>query len=143
VRIEATAQDPEGQLARVEFLVGGNVVATVTAAPFEFNFETVNLTPGVYDVTARATDAAGASVTSNPLTLNVVSEIRVSSAAVRGDGSVEMRWASPSGASFVVEASGDLVTWTDAGTVTADVEGGRFAEPPGGVAKFYRVRPKR
>jgi hypothetical protein len=62
VTITANATDPEGQIARVEFFANGAKLGEDTTAPYSF---TVPSAPqGVYNVTARVTDAQNLAVTS-------------------------------------------------------------------------------
>jgi hypothetical protein len=62
VTIQVNAADPEGQIAKVEFFANGVKIGESTTAPYSF---TIPSAPqGVYNVTARITDAQGISVTS-------------------------------------------------------------------------------
>jgi hypothetical protein len=67
--LTALASDPDGAVARVEFLAGGTVVATSTAAPFSATW--ANVAAGSYTLTARAVDNLGASATSAPVSVTV------------------------------------------------------------------------
>jgi len=62
VRIEAAIT---GTLHRVEFLVDGTVRATVTAAPFAFDWDTALDLPGPRRITVRAIAANGRPTTRN------------------------------------------------------------------------------
>ncbi len=62
ITLTATASDPEGQLARVEFFNGSTRLSTDTTAPYSFTWS--NVAAGTYSLTAVAYDAAGASATS-------------------------------------------------------------------------------
>jgi hypothetical protein len=55
----AAAADADGTVARVEFLRNGSLVATDTASPYSWTWNSA--TPGTHTVTARAVDNAGAS----------------------------------------------------------------------------------
>ncbi|MHB8879852.1 MAG: Ig-like domain-containing protein, partial [Myxococcaceae bacterium] len=57
VSLEADASDDIG-VARVEFLVDGQVVATDTASPYAGNWATAALVNGNYRLTARAVDSS-------------------------------------------------------------------------------------
>lgn len=61
------AEDPESGLVNVEFLVNGSVVQTVAATPFQHNYDSSVLPPGLHNFQARATNNAG-SVTVTPIT---------------------------------------------------------------------------
>jgi chitodextrinase len=69
VDLVATASDPDGSIARVEFLVDGRVVASSTAAPYAHR--TTFEAPGSYQLAARATDNQGATSTSPAVTISV------------------------------------------------------------------------
>ncbi len=58
VNITATASDDEA-LDRVEFLINGTQIASLTAAPFSTTWDTSNLPNGDYNIRAVAFDQAG------------------------------------------------------------------------------------
>jgi hypothetical protein len=68
--VTATASDPDGTIASVQFLANGTVVDTVTTAPFKTTWSPS--TDGVYNLTAVATDNAGATTTSPTVTVLAV-----------------------------------------------------------------------
>ncbi len=69
VTMAATASDPDGSIARVEFLVNGSVAGTDTSAPYSY---TVTLsTAGTYTLAARAVDNQGAATTSAAVTITL------------------------------------------------------------------------
>lgn len=59
----ATASDNTG-VAKVEFLVDGNIKNTDTTSPYSFSLDTTALSNGGHNFTAKAYDAAGNSTTS-------------------------------------------------------------------------------
>lgn len=67
--LSANAADPEGRLARVDFLVNGQLVASDTAAPFTATWS--NVPAGSYAVTAVAVDQDGGQATSAAATVVV------------------------------------------------------------------------
>jgi endoglucanase len=69
INFAATASDPDGTVARVEFLGGGAVVGTDTTAPYTFAW--TNVGAGAYSLSARAFDNLGAGTTTTPITLAV------------------------------------------------------------------------
>jgi hypothetical protein len=69
VNLAATASDPDGTIARVQFFAGGTLLATDSSAPYSFSWKKVQ--PGTYTVTAQATDNAGKVGTSAPVTIVV------------------------------------------------------------------------
>lgn len=69
ITLTATANDTDGTIASVEFLSGINVIATLTSAPYTFDWTNVGV--GGYTLTARATDDKGGQTTSAPITVTV------------------------------------------------------------------------
>jgi len=65
VTLEATAADPDGDIARVEFFAGSIKLGESTAAPFSFVWS--NIPPGIHELTARATDNTGVTSNSAPV----------------------------------------------------------------------------
>lgn len=141
VNIEASATDSDGTIARVELLLGASIVATVTSAPFVFKLDTAALTPGALDLGVRSIDNKGAASLTARLALTLLPEVRIQTTGVNAGRAFEMAWAAPIGTVFVVEASANLTTWTQVGTVTATAEGAKFMEvsPPDAATRFYRV----
>lgn len=70
VTLAAIADDAVG-VTRVEFLVGPDVVATATTAPYTVSWNSASLGDGVYTVVARALDAAANSTESTPVSILV------------------------------------------------------------------------
>ncbi|MDM8005910.1 MAG: Ig-like domain-containing protein [Phycisphaerae bacterium] len=69
ITLTANATDPNGTVARVEFLNGSTVLATDTVAPFTYTWSSVPT--GTYTLRARATDNDGARTTSAAATVTV------------------------------------------------------------------------
>jgi hypothetical protein len=69
VTLEATASDPDGGVARVEFLRDGTVVGTATTPPYRLLI--TGLPDGQYVFAARAVDNQGATTTSAPARVTV------------------------------------------------------------------------
>lgn len=70
VNVSANANDNIG-VARVEFYVGGVLKATVTSAPYTFNWDTTTSPNGVQGLQAKAFDGAGNSGNSTVVNVNV------------------------------------------------------------------------
>lgn len=64
-------------VTRVEFLVDGTVIGTVTAAPYTFAWDTSTATDGAHAVTSRVTDANNVVVTSAAATVTVNNNPRI------------------------------------------------------------------
>jgi len=69
ITVVASASDPDGSIAKVEFFERGALLGTVTSAPYTVS--RANVGAGNYTVTAVATDNQGARTTSAPVTLTV------------------------------------------------------------------------
>ncbi len=67
--LSATASDPDGTIAKVEFYNGAALVGAVATAPFAFTW--TNVGAGTYSVTAHAYDNRNATANSAALTLVV------------------------------------------------------------------------
>jgi glucose/arabinose dehydrogenase/regulation of enolase protein 1 (concanavalin A-like superfamily) len=71
IPLAATASDSDGTVAKVDFYSGTTLLATVTSAPYTYNWS--NVAVGSYSLTARATDDKGATTTSAPVSITVSS----------------------------------------------------------------------
>ncbi len=73
VTLTATASDPDGTVARVDFYNGPTLLGTASASPYTFVWNSV--AAGSYVLTAKATDNAGAAITSSALPLTVTASL--------------------------------------------------------------------
>ncbi|HSW85809.1 MAG TPA: Ig-like domain-containing protein [Candidatus Saccharimonadales bacterium] len=64
VSVNANASD-NVSLANVVFQIDGNVVATDTASPYVYSWDTTKISNGTHNITAIATDSSGLTATSN------------------------------------------------------------------------------
>jgi regulation of enolase protein 1 (concanavalin A-like superfamily) len=69
VTITATASDPDGSIAGVDFFVGTQLIASDSSSPFSAAWS--NVAAGTYSLTARARDNAGATRTSTAISVTV------------------------------------------------------------------------
>lgn len=69
IELTASASDPDGSVALVEFYNGATKLGQSTSAPYHFTWAWVGA--GTYNLTARATDNAGAVASSAPIALTV------------------------------------------------------------------------
>jgi len=98
VDITATATDPDGTVARVEFLINGSVTGVATAAPF--TYRATLSAPGTYQLAARAFDNLGASATSATVGITVQTAADTTppsvplglTATAESASSVRLRW---------------------------------------------------
>jgi peptidoglycan/xylan/chitin deacetylase (PgdA/CDA1 family) len=71
VKIVATAADAQTGVASVKFYIDGKLLGTATSAPWQAPWNTKKVTTGTHVLTAVATDRAGNSTTSGPVTVTV------------------------------------------------------------------------
>jgi YVTN family beta-propeller protein len=69
VTLTASAADPDGSVARVEFYDGATLLATDSTAPYSFGWSGAAV--GAHTLTARAVDNLGATTTSTAVTLTI------------------------------------------------------------------------
>jgi regulation of enolase protein 1 (concanavalin A-like superfamily) len=69
VNLAASASDSDGTVAKVEFFAGSTLLGTDMTSPYQLTWGSV--AEGTYTLTAVATDDAGASTTSSPVTITV------------------------------------------------------------------------
>jgi RHS repeat-associated protein len=69
IALSADAADIDGQITKVEFLQGSTIVGEDTTAPYTSDWSSVGV--GNYAITARATDNAGAIITSSVVNIVV------------------------------------------------------------------------
>jgi hypothetical protein len=70
ITLTANAVDTDGTITKVEFFHGGTtLIATVTAAPYTFNW--TNVAAASYTLTAKATDNQNGTITSAPVNVTV------------------------------------------------------------------------
>lgn len=67
VTLAASASDSDGTISKVEFFKGTELIGTATVAPYAINWTVA--APGNYSLTAQATDNAGGSATSAPVSV--------------------------------------------------------------------------
>ena len=70
ITLSASASDPDGSIAKVDFYRGGNtLIASATTAPYTATWASVPA--GSYTLTAKATDSRGATTTSAAIAITV------------------------------------------------------------------------
>ena len=117
IPVSATASDPDGMIARVEFYAGTTLIGTDTTSPYSASW--ANVAAGTYTLKAVVWDAAGASTTS------ATRSITVSSSAPGNQ---------PPSISLTVPASGAIFTAPASITLSANA-----SDPDGTVTQvdFY------
>ncbi|MCM2310347.1 MAG: CHRD domain-containing protein [Steroidobacteraceae bacterium] len=112
ITLSAAATDNVG-VTRVEFLVDGSVVGTVSTTPYTFAWNTAPVADGSHSITARASDAAGNAATSAPVAITVQNTVRFE---VRVSASEELP-ATPSRASGAASLDVNLATGAISGAL--------------------------
>jgi RHS repeat-associated protein len=69
ILLNAAANDADGSVAKVDFFNGSTLLASVSQAPYTYNW--MNVTAGSYTITAKATDDGGAVTVSEPAAVTV------------------------------------------------------------------------
>ena len=69
ITLTAEASAPQGQITRVDFYAGQTLIGSDTTSPYSIAWN--NVSAGSYALTARATDSAGQSATSNAVSIVV------------------------------------------------------------------------
>ena len=109
ITISATAADSDGTVARVDFYQGSTLIGSDASSPYSVAWS--NVAAGTYSLTAVATDNAGDTATSSPLTVTVNPANKPPTVSISSPGS-GTTFTAPAGIS-ISAAAGD----TD-GTVT-------------------------
>jgi hypothetical protein len=119
VGIVASASDPDGTVAKVEFFNGATKLGEDTSAPFTYDW--AGVPAGTYSLTARATDNLGAQSTSAVRTVTVSPAPPVNQ---------------PPTAAITSPADGAIFSWHPTITINAAA-----SDPDGSVSRveFYRA----
>ncbi len=80
VTVAATASDPDGTIARVDFFVGTTLISSDTTAPYQVSTST--LSAGTYALSAKAIDNSGATTTSATATITVLNPNQAPTVAI-------------------------------------------------------------
>jgi len=71
-RMSLSVKGDEAQIQQVTFFIDGEVMASVAAAPFKFQFDTNSYVPGLHRLTAEVKTTTGETYTTNGLVSNFV-----------------------------------------------------------------------
>jgi len=116
VSLAASASDPDGTIAKIEFFNGATKLGEDTTAPYAFTWGSV--ATGTYTVSARATDNLGFTTTSTAATITVTATPTNT----------------PPTASITSPADGAIFAWKPTITLTAN------ASDPGGTVTKVEFR---
>jgi uncharacterized protein (TIGR03118 family) len=133
--VQATANDADGTVARVEFFDGTDSLGSLTAPPYS---KKVTLYPGTHVLTAVATDSAGATTTSAAVTATVnTTPITdpIPAPIIKGDITIELQpvvdgLAAPLGMAVPDDGSHRMFVYDQAGLVwVVTKEAGKLPTP--------------
>jgi len=125
VPLTVTTSDAGSPVAKIEYLVDGNVVATSTTSPFGVMWNSASVANGSHSITARATDGAGNQTTSSAVgvTVNNAGMVMQISSLIENGSSTFSGWRSWANVT-VVDQNGHPVSGA---TVTLSFTGGASA----------------
>lgn len=131
--VDVSASDNVG-VTRVELRVNGSTVATDTAAPYQFSWDTTKLTNGAATLVAYAYDAAGNSRASSSVAVNIANSVAadttppvvaisnpVNGSKVSGNVQIKVAASDDSGAAALKQAlyiNGQLITSASGGSLS-------------------------
>jgi hypothetical protein len=129
ITLTATANDFDGTVAKVEFFANGAKLGEDTTSPFSYTEN--NVPPGIFVLTARTTDAQGASSDSEPV------EVFVNGNGGSLAGSLTVPTALPTSVNLAVEGSRD---WTHWGLATNSIFNHKAGVTPQ-ISDFTKIGP--
>jgi plastocyanin/glucose/arabinose dehydrogenase len=132
--IEATATDPNGTVAKVEFFDGLISLGTDTSSPYSV---TISLAPGAHTLSAVATDDGGASTSSAVVTITVSGipiPDPIPAFITKGDLAIDLETlvdglASPLGMGAPDDGSGRMFVYDQSGLVWVVTPAGKLPTP--------------
>ncbi len=139
ITLQATANDQNGTVAKVEFYQGSTKLGESLTAPYRFIWS--HVAPGTYNLLARAIDSLGAAADSIQVAIVVGSPAQLSGGQVV-NGRFQFTIRTNPGSVFQVQRSSDLGTWSSLGLVTNVTGSVLFQDPasPSSLGRFYRAR---
>jgi plastocyanin len=138
ITMEATAQDSDGTIVKVEFFDGLGSIGVVTNAPYAMTF---NLAATRHVITAVATDNLGATATSPIVHLNVAMRPTLTITRISPTEFKLTAQGTPA-VPYTIEGSHDLSRWAQIATITPQRGGNiNFTDsvPSDQAFKAYRI----
>ena len=136
VLIEATASSANSTISKVEFFDNGALLGEDTTSPFSF---TTNMTAGSHSLTAKATDATGASTISSAISITVGSggtkiTDPIPAKIAKGNVTIELQTiidglVSPLGLAVPDDNSGRMFLYDQVGLIHVLTNGAKMDEP--------------
>jgi len=142
ITLNATANDSDGPITKVEFFNGSTLLNSDNAAPYAYVWN--NVLTGEYRLSARVTDSLGAAVDSSIISVTVAASAvppEIVSPRRRVTGELEFQVQGQAGQSFAVQASTDLQNWTRIAGIVLTQDPVVFVDPaPTTQARrYYRL----
>jgi len=139
VEVSATASDPDGTIASVEFFDGQRSLGLRSSPPFTITL--ADLAAGRYNLAAVATDNKGGSMTSGIVVLHVAAPPRILSIMNLGGDHFHITAQATPGISHVLEGTHDFEMWSPIATNIAQQAGLEFIDFAHEMIhlRFYRV----
>jgi hypothetical protein len=111
ITLQASASDPDGSVANVQFFSGTTLLGTDTTSPYSFTV--TNLAAGNYNFTAKATDNLGLSRTSSVVAVSVITPGPISFDTQLGlvNGDLPLKVNVTPRLSYGIDYSLDLNSW--------------------------------
>jgi plastocyanin len=141
--LQATNSDPDGTVARVQFLAGTNSLGTVTNPAATATLRVTNIAAGTYTLTAKATDNLGAVTTSAGVTIHVVTPAPIVMGSPQRllPSTFQFNYTTTTNLKYVIERSVDLSNFTPLATNTATGNTATFSDTgAAGTRDYYRVK---
>jgi hypothetical protein len=137
--INADATDSDGSVTNVQFFSGANLLGNLTTAPF--NFTQNNLAAGNYSFTAIAADNLGATATSAPVNIFVLTNATLTAPNMLPNRQFTFTVLGIAGQTYDTEASTDLVNWSAINTNIAPAASFNVTDAMSTniLHRFYRV----
>lgn len=143
-KLQASASDPDGSVAKVEFFTGTTSLGSVNNPGPNATINAPNLAAGDYSLTAVATDNLGATATSTPAVLLHVLQpgpILLSAPRRLSGASFQFNYSATPGLNYVIHRSGQLPVFTPIATNPATLNTETFQDNNAtGALNFYQVK---
>lgn len=142
ITLTATAGDVDGQVVKVEFLAGTNLLGgALTNPPYQYIWS--NVPAGVYSLLARATDNLGSNNYSATVVITNKQPGFVKLESPQGGGgSFSLLIVGEAGQKYDVQTSSNLTDWTTVATVTNTTGTVPYIEsmPTNATQRYYRAK---
>ena len=138
ITLQASASDPGGSVAKVEFYQGSTKLGEKLTAPYSLIWS--NVPAGKFRLSARAIDNLGGATDSSQVAITVAGRPRLTNSVKVSAGLFQFTLLGDAGVTYVVQQSTNLVDWAML-TVVTNVTGTISVQDPivAGPRRFYRA----